>query len=82
MSCFDPAGTFNDDYLWFYEESLSAIRNRDETSEILRLLGSPNPLSILDAPCGHGRISNLLAAAGHAVVGVDITESFLDLAAD
>jgi len=82
MTNFDPAGTFNDDYLWFYDESLSAERNRNETAEILQLLGSDGPLSVLDAPCGHGRISNLLASAGHAVVGVDIIEMFLDLAAD
>ncbi len=81
MTNFDPAGTFNDDYLWFYEESLSADRNQTETTEILQLLRSDDPLSILDAPCGHGRIANLLAKAGHDVVGVDIIESFLDLAA-
>lgn len=33
--------------------------------------------SILDAPCGHGRIANLLAVDGFRVTGVDVTELFL-----
>lgn len=35
---------------------------------------------MLDAPCGHGRISNLLAKAGMDVVGIDRAEPFLDVA--
>jgi len=37
-------------------------------------------MSVLDAPCGHGRISNLLAARGLEVVGVDASALFLDVA--
>jgi SAM-dependent methyltransferase len=33
---------------------------------------------IIDAPCGNGRLALPLARAGHDVVGIDITASYLD----
>jgi SAM-dependent methyltransferase len=77
---FDPAQTFNDDYLWFYEPMLTEERNRAEAAEIVDTLGLTAGASILDAPCGHGRIANLLASAGFKVTGVDLTQPFLDRA--
>jgi SAM-dependent methyltransferase len=77
---FDVSGVFNDDYLWFYEQSLTDERNRSEVDEIVTTLNLSGQMSILDAPCGHGRLSNLLAAEGHTVTGVDITPLFLDRA--
>ncbi len=79
-STFDAAGTFNDEYLWFYEPVLTAERNRYEADEIVATLGLAPGAAILDAPCGHGRIANLLAADGYRVTGVDLTEVFLDRA--
>jgi SAM-dependent methyltransferase len=38
---------------------------------VLELLG-PRPLRVLDMPCGNGRITARVAAAGHEAVGVDI----------
>ena len=35
---------------------------------------------ILDAPCGYGRISNILANKGFDVTGVDISKYFIDIA--
>ena len=35
---------------------------------------------LLDAPCGHGRIANALAARGFRVTGVDYTPLFLERA--
>jgi SAM-dependent methyltransferase len=35
---------------------------------------------ILDAPCGYGRISKVLARIGYDVTGVDISEKFIDIA--
>src|SRR5213593_1497701 len=35
-------------------------------------------MRVLDVPCGTGRIAKRLAALGYDVVGVDITERFLD----
>jgi SAM-dependent methyltransferase len=77
---FDIDGTFNDDYLWFYEPAMTPTRNRDEADEIVATLGIGAGDSILDAPCGHGRISNQLAADGFVVTGIDVTEPFLERA--
>jgi ubiquinone/menaquinone biosynthesis C-methylase UbiE len=80
MELFDPAVTFDEDYLWFYEPTLSRERSRTEKDEIVELLRLTPGSSVLDAPCGHGRISNLLAAEGFEVVGVDVTHSFVERA--
>jgi SAM-dependent methyltransferase len=80
MELFDPAESFNDDYLWFYEPLLRAERNRHEASEIVACLGLEPPGRILDAPCGHGRIANVLASDGFSVTGVDVTPLFLERA--
>ena len=80
MESFDVEGTFNDDYLWFYDTMLTPARNRAEANEIVATLGLPSGASVLDAPCGHGRIANLLAADGYRVTGVDLTELFLERA--
>jgi len=77
---FDIEATFGDDYLWFYEEFLTEERSQLDTDEIISLLGLSEPASILDAPCGHGRISNRLASSGHQVSGVDLSSLFLDRA--
>jgi 2-polyprenyl-3-methyl-5-hydroxy-6-metoxy-1,4-benzoquinol methylase len=79
-STFDAAGPFNDDYLWFYEPVLIAERNRYEASEIAAALGLARGAAVLDAPRGHGRISNLLATDGYRVTGVDLTEVFIERA--
>jgi 2-polyprenyl-3-methyl-5-hydroxy-6-metoxy-1,4-benzoquinol methylase len=80
MEAFEPANTFNDDYLWFYEPMLTEDMNRREASEIITTLGLRQGAAILDAPCGHGRIANLVARDGFNVTGVDITQLFLDRA--
>lgn len=80
MELFDPAQSFNDDYLWFYEPLLRPERNRYEASEIVASLGLEPPGRILDAPCGHGRIANVLASDGFSVTGVDVTPLFLERA--
>jgi SAM-dependent methyltransferase len=80
MELFDPAESFNDDYLWFYEPLLRAERNRFEASEIAATLALEPPGRILDAPCGHGRIANLLASDGFSMTGVDVTPLFVERA--
>jgi SAM-dependent methyltransferase len=77
---FELESTFGDDYLYFYGESIDDAHSDTDTSEILRLLDLPKGSHILDAPCGHGRISRRLAAAGMAVTGVDLTPDYIEQA--
>jgi SAM-dependent methyltransferase len=44
------------------------------------LLGALPPGRALDAACGTGRVSAYLAAAGHEVVGIDVTPQMLEVA--
>lgn len=80
MQLFDRERTFGDDYLHFYEGILSEERNRVDTDRIVDVLGLMPDDTVLDAPCGHGRIANRLAERGMRVTGVDATEKFIDLA--
>jgi SAM-dependent methyltransferase len=70
---------FGDDYLGFYEEMLEE-RSDSEVELMLRLLELPDGAEILDAPCGHGRIANRLAARGFRVTGLDNNAKFIELA--
>jgi len=77
----DPwSEVFDDDYLYFYADRLAAEHSDRETEVILGLLDLPPGALVLDAPCGHGRIANRLAARGLRVVGLDSNPEFLDLA--
>jgi SAM-dependent methyltransferase len=77
---FDMEATFGDDYLYFYEESIDDAHSDADTAEILGLLALAPGARILDAPCGHGRISRRLAAAGMEVTGIDLTPAYLEQA--
>jgi SAM-dependent methyltransferase len=79
MSDFDFEAVFDEDYLHFYEPQLSQ-RGDEETAEIIETLELAAGHRVLDAPCGHGRIANRLAAHGIRVTGVDITPHFLERA--
>lgn len=67
-------------YLRFYEPSLTAERSEREVAQLLDLLQPTGPLCILDLPTGFGRHANRLAARGHRVTGMDLTQGFLDRA--
>lgn len=77
---FDFEETFGEDYLYFYGSQLTDEQNDRDTNDIVSFLGLDPGDAVLDAPCGHGRISNRLAARGMNVVGVDTSELFLDVA--
>ena len=77
---FDVPGTFGDDYLYFYDESIDDEHSDHDAAEILGLLQGAPGTRILDAPCGHGRLSRRLAAAGMEVTGVDLSEQFIAMA--
>jgi SAM-dependent methyltransferase len=80
MELFDRQGTFGDDYLYFYEGFLGEERNTADVDRVVEVLGVVPGDRVLDAPCGHGRIANLLAERGMEVTGVDATPEFIDLA--
>jgi SAM-dependent methyltransferase len=50
----------------------------EQTDRLVKALGLEPAMRVLDVPCGAGRIAIQLAARGFDVVGVDITERFLD----
>ena len=51
----------------------------DDDARLVRtLLGSPPGAAVLDVPCGDGRLTVRLAAAGYAAIGVDIAASELE----
>jgi SAM-dependent methyltransferase len=75
---FDMEATFGDDYPYFYGESIDDAHSDADTAEILGLLDLPRGSRILDVPCGHGRISRRLAAAGMDVTGIDLTSAYVE----
>lgn len=52
----------------------------DQVDRVERALHLEPGMRVLDVPCGTGRISSRLAARGYDVVGVDITDRFLEVA--
>ena len=66
-------------YMKEKENILTKERNKKEARIIVKYLPR-NSKSILDAPCGYGRISNSLAALGYRVTGIDISDYFINLA--
>ena len=70
---FDP-----ETYLPTVEATLGEERTRTEAEFVADRFGTDERL--LDAPCGHGRHANRLAARGHAGAGLDRSSAFLDRA--
>ncbi len=80
MVPFDFEDTFGDDYLHFYLPRMTEERNLAETEAIVSLLDLRPGARVLDVPCGHGRIANLLAARGMVVAGLEASSLFLERA--
>jgi SAM-dependent methyltransferase len=83
MGVFDLDGVFDeDDYLHFYfhDEESSEVESDLEASQVARLLELRPGMRVLDAPCGHGRIAQRLAARGLRVVGIERAPHFVRLA--
>ncbi|AIR96250.1 putative 5`-OH-SM related protein, putative methyltransferase [Streptomyces glaucescens] len=72
---------FGDDYDFFDLPDLTPELSEREAAAMVKLGGFEPGMALLDAPCGHGRHANVLAAQGYAVVGVDRDERFLEMAA-
>ena len=68
---------FDDDFYHLHESFFPEIRNRREVAGIIELLALPVGARVLDAPCGWGRHTVLLAEAGCAAVGADLSFTLL-----
>jgi SAM-dependent methyltransferase len=66
-------GFFDHDYIYLWEESESAGEASRQAAGLWSILDLQPQASILDAPCGYGRISLALAERGARVVGVDLS---------
>jgi SAM-dependent methyltransferase len=77
---FDVEAVFGADYLRFYGPLLTEERSNFDAETVWRLAKLEPGCAVLDAPCGHGRIANRVAAMGAVVTGLDITPAFLDVA--
>lgn len=75
-----PPELFDEDYLYFYEMFLTPAEDDADAALVARLLDLRGGEAILDAPCGHGRLSRRLAAAGATVTGIDRSTVFLQRA--
>ncbi|KQC12888.1 MAG: hypothetical protein APR63_10010 [Desulfuromonas sp. SDB] len=78
---FDYQSVFEvDDYLYFYEDGLTAERTEREVNFLIEQMGITPSHRILDIPCGFGRHTNLLAEKGFEITGVDFSSGFLEIA--
>jgi SAM-dependent methyltransferase len=66
-------GFFDHEYIYLWEESESAGEANRQAAGLWSILDLRPQASILDAPCGYGRISAALAERGARVVGVDLS---------
>ncbi|MEK6841461.1 MAG: helix-turn-helix domain-containing protein [Nanoarchaeota archaeon] len=73
------SGLWDERYMVEMEGLLTKERNKKECRIIKRYINKKNK-KILDAPCGYGRISNLLVSNGYNVTGVDVNSYFIDIA--
>jgi len=71
------ASFFDERYLQEYAPLFSPERDRREVARILDVLGLPVGARVLDAACGQGRHTHLLAEAGLDVDGADYSGDLL-----
>src|SRR5690349_16819818 len=69
---FDAAAMYDEDYLHFFapERATSDPAADPDVDLVWRLLALEPGMSVLDVGCGHGQLTNGLAARGCRVVGV------------
>ncbi len=73
------SGVWGDRYMKEKHGVLTEKRDIKEVNIILKYLPK-HCEKILDAPCGYGRISNILADKGFDVTGIDISKYFVNIA--
>lgn len=73
-------GFFDAEYLRLWGGVLSAERTASEADGIWQLLGLAAGSRVLDAPCGYGRITRVLAERGARMLGVDQSADMIQAA--
>lgn len=73
------SGLWNERYIREMKPILTKKRTENECSIIERYI-KDHSKKILDAPCGYGRISNLLSSKGYDITGIDINKYFINIA--
>jgi SAM-dependent methyltransferase len=68
---------FDDAYFDLHEPLFDQARSRREVAGMMELLQLPVGARVLDAPCGWGRHTALLAEAGCVAVGADLSPALL-----
>lgn len=68
---------FDAEYFTLHDPLFTEERSRSEVAGMRELLGLPFGARVLDAPCGWGRHSALLAESGCAVIGADLSPDLL-----
>ena len=68
---------FDDDYLRIWEGVEAPGKTERQVQGMWNVLGLTEDNSVLDAPCGYGRISRALAERGVRVLGVDLSTQLL-----
>jgi SAM-dependent methyltransferase len=71
---------FGEDYLNIYRHIFTAERTEKEVAFVERRLELNIGARVLDLCCGPGRHSVFLAQRGYKVTGLDLSQSYLDLA--
>ena len=71
---------FDADYLRIWGRFTPPEQTRRDAEGLWTLLALNPGSRVLDAPCGYGRLSRLLAIRGAAVLGVDQSETLLEQA--
>jgi SAM-dependent methyltransferase len=69
---------FDEDYLATYLVRRTDDEDDAEAQGVARLAGLGEGATVLDAPCGYGRIAIPLARRGHRVTGLDLSRVQLD----
>lgn len=71
---------FDAHYLLEYEPIFDLAEDRREVARLMELMELPVGARVLDVPCGQGRHAHLLAEAGFAVDGFDLSTDLLERA--
>lgn len=69
---------FDAEYLRVWEGAEASGNAQRQVEGLSQILGLHAGARVLDAPCGYGRISRILAGQGVRVLGVDLSQDMLD----